>query len=133
MSAQSPAHRPIGVTILAGLAALAAILAAVHMLQFVGIIPFFIGEVAVRGFNIWYAIMWGLMVWVYVWLVQMLWQVNPSAWLFLVVITIFNLTLDFVALIGSTTVSDISASLIVNAIILGYCMLPGVRGAFMQR
>lgn len=133
MSAQSPVHRPIGVVILAGLAAIAAILAAFHMLQFVGIIPFFIGEVAVRGFNIWYAIMWGLMVWVYVWLVQMLWQVNPSAWLFLVVITIFNLTLDFIALIGSTTVSDISASLIVNAIILGYCMLPWVRRAFMQR
>ncbi len=34
--------------------------------------------------------MWGLMVWVYAWLAQMLWRVRPEAWLFLVIITIFN-------------------------------------------
>ena len=36
-------ERPIGVTILAILAGVAAVLAAIHALQFLGIIPFFIG------------------------------------------------------------------------------------------
>ena len=35
--------RPIGVTILAILAGVAAVLAAIHALQFLGIIPFFVG------------------------------------------------------------------------------------------
>jgi len=35
------------------------------------------------------------MVWVYVWLVMMLLDVDKQAWLFLAVITVFNLILDF--------------------------------------
>ena len=38
-------ERPVGVTILAILAGIAAVLAAIHALQFLGIIPFFIGSV----------------------------------------------------------------------------------------
>jgi hypothetical protein len=123
-------QRPIGVTILAVLAAVAAVLAAIHALQFLGIIPFFIGPVSYRTFSFFYALMWGLMVWVYIWLVQMLWQVNPAAWLFLVIITGFNLILDFVAMLGATRWEDVSVSFIVNGIILIYCMLPGVKRAF---
>jgi hypothetical protein len=123
-------ERPLGVTILAILAAVAAVLAAIHTLQFLGIIPFFIGSVPLRTFNFFYAIMWALLVWVYVWLVQMLWRVDPSAWLFLVIITSFNLILDFVAMLGKSSWQDVSVSFIVNGIILIYCMLPGVRNAF---
>src|SRR6266702_1577673 len=116
-------QRPIGVTILA-------ILAAVMALQFLGIIPFFIGPVALRTFNFFYALMWGLMVWVYAWLAQMLWRVRPEAWLFLVIITIFNLILDFVVMLGRSTWQDVSVSFIINGIILIYCLLPGVKQAF---
>lgn len=122
--------RPFGVTILAGLATLAAVLAAIHTLQFLKIIPFVIGPVEFRTFNLFYAIMWGLLVWVYIWLVQMLWKVDRQAWVFLVIITIFNLSLDFMAMLGATTWQDLSLSLFLNAIILIYCMLPGVREAF---
>jgi len=41
-------QRPIGVTILAVAAGVAAVLAAIYALQFLGIIPFFIGSVALR-------------------------------------------------------------------------------------
>jgi len=51
-------ERPIGVTILAILAGVAAVLAAIHALQFLGIFPFFIGHVAVRTFNFFYALMY---------------------------------------------------------------------------
>ena len=125
-------ERPVGVTILAILAGIAAVLAAIHALQFLGILPFFIGSSGykVHAFSFWYALMYGLLVWVYIWLAQMLWRVERQAWLFLVMITMFYLILDFFALFGATTWGDVAVSVILNAVILLYCMLPGVRSAF---
>jgi len=124
--------RPIGVTILAILAGIAAVLAAIHALQFLGIIPFFIGPSGykIHAYSFWYALMYGLLVWVYIWLTMMLWRVEPQAWMFLVIITFFYLILDFFSLFGTNTWEDVAVSVIVNAIILLYCMLPGVRSAF---
>ena len=97
-----------------------------------GILPFFIGSSGykVHAFSFWYALMYGLLVWVYIWLAQMLWRVERQAWLFLVMITMFYLILDFFALFGATTWGDVAVSVILNAVILLYCMLPGVRSAF---
>ena len=124
--------RPIGVTILAILAGIAAVLAAIHALQFLGIIPFFIGPSGykIHAYSFWYALMYGLLVWVYIWLTMMLWRVEPQAWMFLVIVTMFYLILDFFSLFGTNTWEDVAVSVIVNAIILLYCMLPGVRSAF---
>ena len=127
-------NRPFGVTVLAILATLAAILAGVRTLQYLGIIPFtidfFIGEFSFRTFNLWAAFMWGLLTWIYIWLVRMLWNVQPEAWLFLAVITVFNLILDFIVLVGGGTVEDIGAAFLLNALILLYIMLPGTKKAF---
>jgi hypothetical protein len=124
--------RPIGVTILAILAGIAAVLAVIHALQFLAIIPFFIGPsgYTIHYFSFWYALMYGLLVWVYIWLTMMLWRVEPQAWMFLIVITFFYLILDFFTLFGANNWEDVAVSVIVNAIILLYCMLPGVRSAF---
>src|SRR5437764_13552187 len=125
-------ERPVGVTILAILAGIAAVFAAIHALQFLGIIPFVIGPSGykVHYFSFWYALMYGLLVWVYIWLTRALWRAEPQAWMFLVIVTMFSLILDFFSLIGATTWQDVSVSVIVNAVILLYCMLPGVRSAF---
>ena len=125
-------ERPVGVTILAILAGIAAVLAAIHALQFLGIFPFFFSSsgISVRYVSFWYALMYGLLVWVYIWLTTMLWRVEPQAWMFLVLITMFYLILDFFSLFGTNTWEDVSVSVIINAIILLYCMLPGVRSAF---
>jgi hypothetical protein len=122
--------RPFGVTVLALLAGLAAVLAAVHALQSLGIFPFMIGPFSVHAFSFWSFLMWALMVWVWVWVVQMLWRMDKQAWLFLAVITVFNLILDFTVMLGAGAWSDVSLSVIVNAIILIYVMLPGVKRAF---
>jgi hypothetical protein len=122
--------RPFGVTLLAILAGVAAVLAAVHALQALGIIPYVIGEFRIHDFNFWSFLMWALMVWVWVWLVQMLWRMDKQAWLFLAVITVFNLILDFTVMLGAADWSDVSVSFIVNAIILIYVMLPGVKQSF---
>jgi hypothetical protein len=122
--------RPIGVTVLAFLAGFIAVMSGIHTLQALGIFPYMVGPISIRSFSLIYALMWGLLVWVYFWLIQMLWRVDQSAWMFLVVITVFNLIYNFVVLLGSTTFSDVGITLLVNAAILIYCMLPGVRQAF---
>ena len=122
--------RPFGVTVLAILAALAAVLAGVHALQAIGLFPYMLGPFTVHAFSFWSFLMWALMVWVWVWVFQMLWRVDKQAWLFLAVITVFNLILDFTVMLGAAEWSDVSLSFIVNAIILIYVMLPGVKSAF---
>jgi hypothetical protein len=124
-------QRPFAVTVLAILAGIAAVLAVFHLLQALGILPYVLGPVSIRDFNLWYVIMWGLMVWVWVWVFRALWNVEPQGWMFLVIIAIFNLIFDFVALLGATTqFADVSLSLLVNAVILLYCVLPGTKAAF---
>jgi hypothetical protein len=122
--------RPFGVTFLAIMAGIAAVLAGVHSLQALGLLPYFIGPFTVHAFNFWSFLMWALMVWVWVWLVKMLWNVEKQAWMFLAVVTIFNLILDFTVMLGPTSWSDVSVSVVINSIILIYVMLPGVRRAF---
>jgi hypothetical protein len=122
--------RPFGVTVLAILAGVAAVLAGIHALQALGIFPYIIGKFNVHAFSFWSFLMWALMVWVWVWVVQMLWRVDKEAWLFLAVITVFNLILDFTVMLGAADWSDVSVNFILNALILIYVMLPGVRSAF---
>jgi hypothetical protein len=132
---QQTKQRPFVVTILAVLAGIVGVLSVIHALQGLGILPFLIGpfNATVRTFDLWYAFMWGLMAWVYFWLAQMLWRVDRQAWLFMAVITVFNLILDFTTLLtggATTTFSDVSVSFILNALILIYVMLPGTKRAF---
>jgi hypothetical protein len=122
--------RPFGVTLLAILAGLAAVLAGVHALQSIGIFPYAIGPFTVHAFSLWSFLMWALMVWVWVWVAQMLWRVDKQAWLFLAVITVFNLILDSMVMLGAGEWSDVNVSFVLNAIILIYVMLPGVKRAF---
>ena len=122
-------NRPIGVTILAILAGILAVLSGIATLRFLGLFPF-LGPLNIRTFNLWYALMYGLLTWVWIWLAQMLWRVDPSAWVFLAVITVFNLTIDFVIMVTGGDWYDVNISVIVNALILLYIMLPGTRRAF---
>jgi hypothetical protein len=128
MTAETSARkRPFVATVLAIAAALAGVLAVVHTLQALAILPFVIGPFTVRGFSLFYALMWGLMAWIWFWLTQMLWRVEPSAWLFLAAISTINLVLAFAVTLGDETWSDVSATFILNGLILLYCMLPGTR------
>jgi hypothetical protein len=122
--------RPFGVTILAILAGIAAVLAGIHALQSLGILPFALGPFSIHAFSFWSFLMWAVMVWLWAWLVKMLWNVEKEAWLFLAVISAFNLILDFTVMLGQGEWSDVSVSFVVNAIILIYVMLPGVKKAF---
>jgi hypothetical protein len=122
-------NRPIGVTILAILAVIAAVLAGIATLRFLGLFPF-LGPLNIRTFNLWYALMYGLLTYIWIWLAKMLWDVEEAAWLFLAVITVFNLTIDFIIMVTGGEWVDVNVSVILNALILIYIMLPGTRRAF---
>jgi hypothetical protein len=121
-------NRPIGVTILAILAVVAAVMAGIATLRFLGLLP--LGPMGFRAFNLWYALMYALLTYIWIWLAKMLWDVEEAAWLFLAVITVFNLTIDFIILVTGGEWLDVNISVIVNALILIYIMLPGTRRSF---
>jgi len=132
MRTQTPVRkRPIGVTILAVLAGVALVLSVVHFLQALGILPYFVVQVGIRDFNLWYVLVWGLLIWVWAWVVQALWIVDPSAWLFLLIVSGFNMMFDFFNMVASTqATTDLSLSFLTNLVIFGYTLLPSTRRAF---
>lgn len=126
-------RRPFGITVLAILVGLSFIIALIGLLQALAILPPLLNP-GPRSFNLWAAIVWALMAWVYFWLFQMLWRVDPQGWLFLAVISVFNIAVNFALLLsGGGAFSELAVSFILNALILAYIMLPGVREAFGQR
>ena len=124
-------NRPLGVTILAALASVALILSIVHFLQALGIIPYFIGQISIRDFNLWYVLLWGLMIWVWLWVVRALLVMDPSAWLFLLIVSGFNIVFEFTTILTTpTTTTDLSVSFVLNIIIFGYTILPSTKASF---
>ena len=112
-------HRPLGVTLLTVLAALAAVVALWHTLQMLHILPFTMGEHSFWGFDPIGALLWGFLCGVYVWLVRVLWRVDPQAWFFLAVIASFNLVVDVMSLLGGSTIGAMWPSILMNGVILG--------------
>jgi hypothetical protein len=126
--------RPFGVTILAILAGIAAFFAVIHTLQMLHLFPISgpLGVFSFFTFDLLGALLWGLMAAIYIWLVRMLWNLDPQGWLFLVIIAIFNLILAFVSILGRSSFQAMLPSILINGVILIYCLLPGTKEAFGQ-
>ena len=126
--------RPFGVTILAILAGIAAFFAIIHTLQMLHLFPISgpLGVFSFFTFDLLGALLWGLMAAIYIWLVRMLWNLDPQGWLFLVIIAIFNLILALVSVLGRSSFQAMLPSILINGIILIYCLLPGTKEAFGQ-
>lgn len=122
--------RPIGVTILAVFAMLAALSAAWHTLQMLHILPVSFGEMRFFTFDIFGAILWGIMFLIYLWVFRMLWNLDPQGWLFVVVLSTLNLILALVSVLGASTFWSVLPSVLFNAIVLIYANTPGVKSAF---
>jgi tetrahydromethanopterin S-methyltransferase subunit C len=122
--------RPFGVTLLAILAGIAALLAVIHTLQMLHLLPYFLGPVTFWNFDLLGALMWGLLAAIYIWLVRMLWNVDPQGWLFIVILSTLNLILAFVSLLGQSSWQALAPTILVNGLILIYCILPGTKAAF---
>jgi len=122
--------RPIGITLLAFLAILGAINALIVTLQYLHILPVYVGQVAFYTFSLIGAFFWVLIIFFFLWLFRMLWEVQPQGWMFAILIAGFTLLFDFIAILGGTSWEVLIAGIIVSALILIYCLLPGTKKAF---
>ena len=125
-----PKKRPLGITILAVLVALAAIVSVYHTLQFLHILPFSFGPIHFFAFDLLGAIFWGLTAIALIWVVSALWNLRPEGWMFVVVMAVFDLILVFISILGQSTLQAMLPAILINVIILIYCLLPGVKAAF---
>jgi hypothetical protein len=130
MSMSMARHRPIGVTILAILTAIVALVSAYHALQYLGIIPFVMGPLSFFGQDLLGALLWALDAAIWVWVTLMLWRVDRQGWMFVVIISALNLVLAALSILGASTFQALLPAILGNAVVLIYSLTPGVKEAF---
>src|SRR5262249_3652904 len=94
--------RPFGVTVLALLAFLQAIIAAYHTLQFLPILPFNLGPMSFFGSDLLAAALWAVTAAIYVWAGLRLWQLDIRGWMFAALMAGWILILDIFEAVGAT-------------------------------
>lgn len=139
MSAATPRHRTWAVWLLVIFAVIAGILALVDAARYMGWLAF---DIPVMGQEISFvlpnaqwlaAIMSGIVGIIYFIVAWWLYNLNPSGWLFVVVIAIINLIFLVLAIIGQTTFASVSIQILVNVVLLILAFLPGTQAAFGRR
>jgi len=123
-------HRPIGITILAILAGVSALAALWRTLQYLHILPFTLGPLQFYGFDLIAAVLWGVTTAIWVWAMVNLWNLNPQALTFVVILAAWNLILAVLEIFGASTFAAVLPSIILNAFVLIYGLTPGVRRSF---
>jgi hypothetical protein len=123
-------HRPIGITLLAILAVVAALVAVWHTLQYLHLVPFTLGPLQFYGYDPLGAIMWAILAMIWVWVAARLWTVDPRGLMFAIVLSGLNLVLALLSLLGASTLEALLPAIVLNGAILLYCLTPGVRRAF---
>lgn len=124
------ANRPIGVTLMAFLAILGAVNAFIVTLQYLHILPVYVGQVAFYTFSLLGAFFWGFIALIFLALFQMLWTMQPQGWMFAWIFAALTLVFDLIAIIGGTSWEALIPAIIISALILIYCFLPGTKKAF---
>jgi hypothetical protein len=122
--------QPVGVTILGVLAAVAAGVNLYHALQFLGVLPAMLGRFQFFGQNFWGAMVFGFNALLWALVAWGLLSLKPWAWLFTVVVAVLGLLSALFGLLGGSELSAMLPALVIDAIILIYCMRPGVKQAF---
>jgi len=114
------------------LVALAAIVSVYHTLQFLHILPFSFGPIHFFAFDLLGAILLGADRYRPDLGGFRLWNLRPEGWMFVVVMAVFDLILVFISILGQSTLQAMLPAILINVIILIYCLLPGVKAAFTR-
>ena len=122
--------RPFGVTLLAILAVIAALVSFYHTLQFLGILPFSLGPLDFFGVTLLGAFFAGIVGLIYLWVARSLWNLRPEGWLFAVSISAISLIFALLAILGQSSFQALLPAIVVYGLILIYCLLPGVKSTF---
>lgn len=123
--------RPFAVTLLAIGAFIIGILNLLVALQAFGVAVFGT-PFNLFGSPLWASLMYGLVGIIWIVVGGWLWRLQPSGWLFVVVIAIFNLIIYFLSWIGGN-MPFLSLAGALNVIALILALLPGTRRAFGQK
>ena len=127
-------HRPIGVTILALLAALAGLFEIWRALVFVGAVSFTVVGKSVSFTEA----QWGPAFWavilalIWFWVAAGFWNVRAYAWSFGNFISIFTVIFGFFALLGGSTMEAETVGWLLAIGIFFYLNYPGVQKQFMD-
>jgi hypothetical protein len=126
-------NRPISAVILTVLAVLAGILAVVDVLRYLGIVPISsLGEVEFFGTSILGAAFAAMVAAIWFWAAQKLWNMDPQGWQFVVLVCIFYLAFDLVAILSGTPLRAMIGSIAVTVLALIIALLPGTKAAYQQ-
>jgi hypothetical protein len=125
--------RTAAIWILLILAVLAGLVAAWQALQYAGLLPFSLGPLKFYASNWFAAIMEAILAAIWFWVAKMIYDLNPSGWLFVVVIAVVNLIFAFVAWLAGSNFNALLlyAGLNLLALILG--LLPSTKSNFGQK
>ena len=127
-------NRPVAVTILAILALIAGILAVLDVLRLLGILPIgSLGPINFFGVSILGAILAAIVAVIWFWAARGLWNLDPQAWLFVVVIAVLYLIFDVIAIIGGTSVQAVLPSIVISGLALILGLIPSTKAAFGQQ
>jgi hypothetical protein len=122
--------RPIGVTILAIVAIIAAINAFIVTLQMLHLLPTYLGPVAFYQFSLIGAIIWGFIAFIWLGIAGALWVVHPQGWLWMVLIATFDLIYGIICVLGGSSWEAMAPLIIISGLVLIYCLLPGTKQSF---
>jgi hypothetical protein len=122
--------RPIGVTILAIVAIIAAVNAFIVTLQMLHLLPTYLGPIAFYQFSLIGAIIWGFIAFIWLGIAGALWISHPSGWLWMVMIAGFDLIYAFICVLGGSSWEAMAPLIIISGLVLIYCLLPGTKKAF---
>ncbi len=128
-------HRPIGVSILAALSALAGLFEVWRTLVFLGIAKFtFVGTEVSFPSAQWGQALWAiLLAAIWFWVAMGLWNMRAYAWTFGIYISIFTLIFGFFAILGASgTAESEFVAMFLALVIFMYLNYPGVRNQFME-
>jgi hypothetical protein len=87
-------------------------------------------QVSFWTFSLFGAFMYGLLGFFYFWLFRMLWTMEPQGWMFALLLSGFVLILDVVSVLAGSSWEAMAPGIIISALILIYCMLPGTKQVF---
>jgi hypothetical protein len=127
----TPQHRTFAVVVLAILAVIAGLIAIADTLRYMGLLPIAVlGELKFFGVNWFGAILSGVVAVIWFAVARQIWNLDPRGWLFVILISGFNLIILALAVIGATQFQAVAVNFLVNAVALILALLPSTKQAF---
>ncbi len=130
----APRQRNWAVWVLAALAVIAGLLALYDAARYMGWAPITLGPIQFFLPNTQWlgAIMSAIVAVIWFVVAKWLYDLNPSGWLFVVIMAIIYLVLQLLAVLGSTTFQSVALGVLVCLVTLILAFLPGTKRAFGQ-